>query len=396
MNNTLQFYLNSFTKQFREIYRNLNYTKIHSHRFQQNMNTINESTVDRNEVIPWCEKYRPRHFDQIVLEEKNRIIFENILSRNRFPHLLFYGPPGVGKTTSAENLINAYQDRHYKRNKETIIHLNASDERGIEVIRNQIHQFVKCNNMFEKGYKFVILDEVDYMTKNAQQALKNLLQTCNDNVRFCLICNYICKIDESLKNEFICIRFNQLPVEETVGFIRNIAAQENINISDDVIHNIQKMYQSDVRSMVNFLQLHQSEQNWEDYIFHDAIWEELYELFCHEHNTVEPVIQWINKITAEGGIMDIKTCIQRYFHYLITKQPHMISSTLLSIAEELLHPMEIHEYMLPYFVHSMYPLHTRLIQPPPPPSKKKKVVMKKTTVTTEKSLSKRKKKLTLS
>ena len=335
-----------------------------------------KSTVERNEVIPWCEKYRPKQFDQIVLEEKNRIIFENILSRNRFPHLLFYGPPGVGKTTSAENLINAYQDRHYKRNKETIIHLNASDERGIEVIRNQIHQFVKCSNMFEKGYKFVILDEVDYMTKNAQQALKNLLQSCSDNVRFCLICNYICKIDESLKNEFICIRFNQLPVEETVGFIRNIASQENINISDSVIYNIQKMYQSDVRSMVNFLQLHQSDQNWEDYIFHDAIWEELYDLFCRPSTTetVDPIMNWIHKITAEGGIMDIKTCIQRYFHYLIIKQPHMISSTVLTIAEELLHPTEIHEYMLPYFVHSLYPLHQKSIVTS---KTKKRVVVKK-------------------
>ena len=87
-------------------------------------------------------------------------------------------------TTSAENLVNSYQRLYYKKNKKTVIHLNASDERGIEVIRNQIHQFVKSNNMFESGYKIVILDEVDYMTKNAQQALKNLLQTCSNNVRF--------------------------------------------------------------------------------------------------------------------------------------------------------------------------------------------------------------------
>jgi DNA polymerase III delta prime subunit len=101
-----------------------------------------------------------------------------------------------------------------------VIHLNASDERGIDIIRNQIYQFVKSNNFFDVGLKFVILDEVDYMTKNAQQALKFLLQNSFYNVRFCLICNYISKIDESLKNEFICVRFNQLPKEDIFNFIK--------------------------------------------------------------------------------------------------------------------------------------------------------------------------------
>jgi DNA polymerase III delta prime subunit len=299
--------------------------------------------------IPWCEKYRPRHFDDIILETNNRHIFENILKKDRFPHLLFYGPPGAGKTTSAENLINAYQELHHKRNKETIIHLNASDERGIEVIRNQIHQFVKCNNMFETGYKFVILDEVDYMTKNAQQALKNLLQNCNDNVRFCLICNYICKIDESLKNEFICIRFNQLPEREIVGFVRNIATHENLNISDKTICNIQKMFLSDVRSMVNFLQLHQNDNAWDLYVINDVIWEELYSLFlnCDDDNEI---IKWLLNITNYSGNMDIKTCIRKFFHFIITNHSEMINYNILNIAETLLHPVETNEYMLPYFV----------------------------------------------
>ena len=308
-------------------------------------------------IIPWCEKYRPKQFTEIVLEENNRIIFQNILQKKRFPHLLFYGPPGVGKTTSAENLINTYQDMHYKRNKETIMHLNASDERGIEVIRNQIHMFVKCNNMFEEGYKFVILDEVDYMTKNAQQALKNLLQSCGDNVRFCLICNYICKIDESLKNEFICIRFNQLPVEKTHEYIRNIAVQENITIDDDVIYNIQTMFNSDVRSMVNFLQLHQVEKNWNDFIYDDELWRELYELFINKKSVPDDIFKWIQRNTSQGNSMDIKTCIERYFHYLITKKKETICPELLDIGEDLLHPVSTHEYMKPYFVHKLYKLH---------------------------------------
>ena len=105
--------------------------------------------------------------------------------------MLFYGPPGTGKTTTIINLVNAYQSKLNMRNRGLMIHLNASDERGIDIIRNQIYQFVKTKNLFETGYKFVVLDEVDYMTKNAQQALKYLLQTCGNNVKFFLICNYI-------------------------------------------------------------------------------------------------------------------------------------------------------------------------------------------------------------
>ena len=109
------------------------------------------------------------------------------------------------------NLINKYQERNNQVHKGLIIHLNASDERGIDIIRNQIRQFVVSDTLFVTGLKFVILDEVDYMTKHAQQSLKYLLQYSNTNVRFCLICNYISRIDDSLQSEFMRLRFNQLP-----------------------------------------------------------------------------------------------------------------------------------------------------------------------------------------
>lgn len=310
------------------------------------------------ESSPWSEKYRPSDFNDIVLDPMNRKIFEKILEKRKFPHMLFYGPPGAGKTTSADNLIRKYQSIYSRVNKENIIHLNASDERGIEVIRTQIHQFVKSNNMFETGYKFVVLDEVDYMTKNAQQALKNLLQSCLNNVRFCLICNYICKIDDSLKNEFICIRFNQLPKQEIYTFIQNIATQEKMEIKKETIHAIQKMYHSDIRSMINFIQLHQENKSFEKFLMVDTMWENLHHLFL-EHAAADStllgkknclVTEWIQEISIRCNL-DIKTIIKHYFHYMIQHHPPFIVPSFLNIVENIVHNYDTNlEYILFYFI----------------------------------------------
>ena len=210
--------------------------------------------VESTKSIPWVEKYRPNQFEHIVLDPLNREFFQNIINKGHFPNLLFYGPPGTGKTTTIINLIQEYQAKYTRVNKETIIHLNASDERGVDIIRTQIYQFVRSCHIFESVCKFVILDEVDYMTKNAQQALKTLLQTCQQNVRFCLICNYISKIDESLQREFICVRFNQLPPTEIRQFIRKIAVAEELSMDTEDIELLMASHHSDIRSMINFMQ----------------------------------------------------------------------------------------------------------------------------------------------
>jgi DNA polymerase III delta prime subunit len=301
------------------------------------------------ESSPWSEKYRPSVFNNIVLDPINRKIFENILEKKKFPHMLFYGPPGAGKTTSADNLIREYQSIYSKQNSENIIHLNASDERGIEVIRTQIHQFVKSKNMFESGYKFVVLDEVDYMTKNAQQALKNLLQSCLNNVRFCLICNYVCKIDDSLKNEFICIRFNQLPKEEIFSFIKNITEKENVNIKDECIYSIQQMFHSDIRSMINFIQLHQNNKDIDKLLIVDSMWEELHLLLKNEN--IDVIMKWMREISILCNV-DIKTIIKHYFNYMIKYHSIYIVPSFLNIVENIVHNYDTNiEYILFYFIH---------------------------------------------
>ena len=191
------------------------------------------------------------------MDKDNKLIFNNILEKNYIPNILLYGPPGTGKTTTIINLINKFQRNNNEINKGLMIHLNASDERGIDIIRNQINNFVNSKTLFSKGTKFIILDEVDYMTKNAQQALKYLLQEYRINIRFCLICNYISKIDCSLQNEFVKLRFNQLPYQEIIKFLKIINENENLKLSDQQIEDIQFNFKSDIRSMINYMQSNQ-------------------------------------------------------------------------------------------------------------------------------------------
>jgi DNA polymerase III delta prime subunit len=286
------------------------------------------------ENIPWVEKYRPTKFVDIVLDETNRTIFNNILSSGYFPNVMFYGPPGTGKTTTIMNLITEYNIKYNHNSKGAVIHLNASDERGIDIIRNQIFQFVKTNSFFSNGIKFVILDEVDYMTKNAQHALKYLLQTSTYNVRYCLICNYISKVDESLKNEFICIRFNQLPTESIHQFIQEIIKSEHLDITMEFIEQIQKMYNSDIRSMINFIQLHQNGKGIESNIITNSIWIQLKEILKIDNQ--DDIQTYIHDISIKYNI-DKKTIIKQYYNYIVRNHPELLTVKYLRDIEVIMH-----------------------------------------------------------
>jgi replication factor C subunit 3/5 len=286
--------------------------------------------------IPWTEKFRPDNFDDIVLDPLNKVILQNIINMGYFPNLLFFGPPGTGKTTTIINLVDAYQRATNEKHKSLMIHLNASDERGIDVIRNQINQFVNSNTMFNHGMKFVVLDEVDYMTKNAQQALRYLLQNYSNNVRFCLICNYISRIDEGLQNEFLRLRFNQLPEKDIIHFLTNISRAEKLNLNDKSIQLIQKLYKSDIRSMINFMQSNQNMDLNDFNIIDSNVWSELYELIKIE-TELPKLVAYINDMSIKFNI-EKKNIIKDFLNYIIrNKSAGLISPTFLSFIENILH-----------------------------------------------------------
>lgn len=293
----------------------------------------------------WVEKYRPKIFEDIVLDPLNKQILKNIIDTSYFPNLLFYGPPGTGKTTTIINLINAYQTKLNTKNKDLIIHLNASDERGIDIIRNQINFFVNSKPLFHTGMKFVILDEVDYMTKNAQQALRYLLQNYSNNVRFCLICNYISKIDEGLQNEFIRLHFNQLPKDDIINFLQNIAEIEQLNLSHKMLSNIQLLYKSDIRSMINFMQSNQdivkNQSNVESIlcIIDNNVWENFINKLVNREK-IDIMYSYIHLISIKYNI-DKKNIIKDFLNYIIRNKPTMLNDKFLNFAENLLHSHSI-------------------------------------------------------
>ena len=307
-----------------------------------------------HKTIPWVEKYRPSKLNDIVLDPYNKAIIDNIVEKNHFPNILLYGPPGTGKTTTIINLVNKFQEKHNQQNKGLMIHLNASDERGIDIIRNQIHQFVNSNSLFHNGIKFVILDEVDYMTKNAQQALKYLLQGFNNNVRFCLICNYISRIDESLQTEFMRIRFNQLPETDIIQFLKTISQTEGLHIPEEKLKSIQRLFKSDIRSMINYIQSNQYTLHNKE-VVNDAIWRELTLLIKDKLHYKEAIKQF-HKISYDYNI-EIKNIIKDYLNYIIHYSTDYVTSDFLKFTEFIMHLNEPSvDYVIRYTVLKLHTL----------------------------------------
>jgi replication factor C subunit 3/5 len=285
--------------------------------------------------IPWVEFYRPSKFDDVVLDPLNKVIMKNIIETSYFPHLLLYGPPGTGKTSSVMILINEYHKKHNQRTSELTITLNASNDRGVDIIRNQISQFVNSKTLFGKGMKFVILDEVDYMTKNAQQALHYLIQSYSSTVRFCLICNYISRIDEGLQNEFLRLRFNQLPKNDIITFLQNISEKEALNMSVQSLNLIQNLYGSDMRSMINFMQSNQNIIDSNLNIIDVNVWQTLFNKFVNKETLVE-LDAYIQEISI-GYNIDKKNIIKDFLNYIIRNKQHVITQDSLTFMENIMH-----------------------------------------------------------
>lgn len=213
-------------------------------------------TIRLNTNDPWIEKYRPTQLIDIISQDFIINMLKKCITSRNVPHLLMYGPSGIGKTST----IIACANDLYKEKKYTMtLELNASDDRGINVVRSKIKEFILNKNVFydddnKNLFKLVILDEVDAMTNDAQASLRKIIEKYTLNARFCIICNSIQKINIALQSRCICLKF-LLPKTNDVFFkLKNIAIAENVNITECGLMHIIKRSNGDIRKMINMLQ----------------------------------------------------------------------------------------------------------------------------------------------
>ncbi|WFC94715.1 Subunit of heteropentameric Replication factor C (RF-C) [Malassezia brasiliensis] len=207
-----------------------------------------------HDVLPWVEKYRPDSLDDILSHAHIVATLEKFVQADQLPHLLFYGPPGTGKTSTIMALARRLYGKQFKNH---VLEMNASDDRGIDVVRGQIKSFASTRNVFstqQDTFKLIVLDEADAMTQAAQAALRRVIEQYTKNVRFCLICNYVNKIIPAIQSRCTRFRFSPLDTAQVARRVDYVIDAEHCKVEPAARDAILTLAKGDMRRALNILQ----------------------------------------------------------------------------------------------------------------------------------------------
>ncbi|XP_002739068.2 replication factor C subunit 5-like [Saccoglossus kowalevskii] len=255
-----------------------------------------------NRNLPWVEKYRPNKLEELISHADILSTIDRFIKEDRLPHLLFYGPPGTGKTSTI--LAVAKQLYSPKEFNSMVLELNASDDRGIGIVRGPVLSFASTRTIFKSGFKIVILDEADAMTNDAQNALRRVIEKFTENTRFCLICNYLSKIIPAIQSRCTRFRFGPLDNQQMVPRLEHVIQQERVDVTEDGMNALVTLANGDMRKSLNILQ--------STSMAYDVV-NEVNVYTCVGHPLKEDISNIVNWMlnedftTAYNNILDLKT-----------------------------------------------------------------------------------------
>ncbi|MCJ1232878.1 Subunit of heteropentameric Replication factor C (RF-C) [Varicellaria rhodocarpa] len=217
---------------------------------------------DKTRLQPWVEKYRPKSLDDVAAQDHTITVLQRTLQASNLPHMLFYGPPGTGKTSTILALAKQLYGPEMFRTR--VLELNASDERGISIVREKVKDFARqqLSNPpphYQDKYpcppfKIIILDEADSMTQDAQSALRRTMETYSKITRFCLVCNYVTRIIDPLASRCSKFRFKSLDQSNAKRRLEEIAGLEDVKMGDGAVDTLIRCSEGDLRKAITYLQ----------------------------------------------------------------------------------------------------------------------------------------------